>query len=100
MRDRHDIAGESYVADPRERRHRVIAQLIDKPLSVVLVALAFAVAARVPPMVVEGWRPSAWGVLGLWICLSVMARMTVRALLARYRAAMGITAPGAARGTE
>jgi hypothetical protein len=88
--DWRDPKGEDYEADPRLRRRKVVAQLIDKPLFVVLVGVAFAAAARGPSLLVEGYRPSGWFVLGLWIGLSVMARMAVLWLLARYRAAAGL----------
>ncbi len=96
-RDRYEIAGEDYCADPRERRLRVIAQLIDKPLTVALVGLAFAAAARGPSLLIDGYRPSGWFVLGMWVCLSVFARLAVLGILARYRAAYGLAAPGAGR---
>ncbi len=96
-RDRFEIVGEDYCADPRERRLRVIAQLIDKPLTVVLVGVAFAAAARGPSLLIDGYRPSGWFVLGMWVCLSVFARLAVLGILARYRAAYGLAAPGAGR---
>ena len=98
MSDRYEIIGEDYVADPRERRLRVIAQLIDKPLTVLLIMVAFAAAARGPSILVEGYQPSGWFVLGLWVCLSVMARLFVIGFLARFRARYGLTAPGAPKG--
>ena len=97
-RDKYEIVGEDYCADPRERRLRVIAQLIDKPLTVALVGIAFAAAARGPSLIFDGYRPSGWFVLGMWICLSVFARLAVLGLLARFRAAYRLTAPGAAKG--
>jgi hypothetical protein len=98
VRDKYEIIGEDYVADPRERRLRVIAQLIDKPLTVILVAVAFGAAARGPSILIEGYRPSGWFVLGLWVCLSIMARLFVSGILARFRARYGLTAPGAPKG--
>jgi hypothetical protein len=92
---RFEIVGEDWVADPRERALRVIAQLLDKPLTVALVALAFGLAARGPGLLIEGYRPSGWFVLGMWACLSVAARLVVIGLVARFRAAFGIPAPAA-----
>lgn len=94
-RDRFEIVGESWSADPRERRLRVIAQLVDKPLFLVLVALAFGLAARGPGLAIEGYRPSGWFVLGVWICLSVAVRLAISVWLARFRAAHRIPAPRA-----
>ncbi|MFN3614744.1 MAG: hypothetical protein ACK4WC_09325 [Rubrimonas sp.] len=95
MADRDRIIGEDYVADPRERRLRVIAQLVDKLGSVLLVGLAFAFAAGFPGWLIPGYRPSGWFVLGLWIGLSIMARLAILGFLARFRARHGLTAPGA-----
>ena len=89
---RHGVPGETWVADPRERRLRVVAQLIDKPLSVLLIALAFALAARGPGWLIEGYRPSGWFVFGLWVCLSVAIRLVVVTVLRRFRAAFAIPA--------
>jgi hypothetical protein len=86
------VAGEAYEPDPRRRVLRVVEQLIDKPLTLALVALAFAAAARGPGLLIEGYRPSGWFTLGMWVCLSVMARLAVLGLLARYRAAVGLAA--------
>ncbi len=90
---RLEPVGEDYVADPRERRLRVMAQLIDKPLTVIAVALAFGLAARGPTLLVPGYTPSGWFVLGIWVCLSVAARMAILAFLARFRARHAIPAP-------
>ncbi|SEA45679.1 hypothetical protein [Rubrimonas cliftonensis] len=97
-REDHDIRGEDYEPDPRMRRLRVLAQLIDKPLFVLLVMAAFALAARGPGLVIDGYRPSGWFVLGLWLCLSVAARLMVLGILARFRARCGLTARRAAQG--
>jgi hypothetical protein len=98
---RFEIVGEDWVADPRERALRVAAQLMDKPLTVALVVLAFGLAARGPGLLIEGYRPSGWFVLGMWICLSVLARLAVVGVVARFRAAFGIPAPRAsAEGSE
>ena len=97
MSGRFDIVGEDYVADPRERRLRVAAQLIDKPLFLLCVAVAFAAAARGPGLLIPGYEPSGWFVLGLWILLSVAARLVILAALRRFRAAYAIPAPGADR---
>lgn len=90
MSDWREPKGEDYEADPRLRRLKVVAQLIDKPLFVLLVALAFAAAARGPSLLIEGYRPSGLFVLGLWICLSIMARMAVLRLLSLFRAVAGL----------
>ena len=90
---RFEIVGESYVADPRERMARVVAQLIDKPLTVVLVVFAFVLAAKGPGWVFSGYEPSDLVILGLWLCLSIVARTAVKALLALWRRATGISAP-------
>ena len=87
--------GEVWSPDPRERRLRVIAQLIDKPLTVLAVAVAFAAAARGPGLLVPGYVPSGWFVLGLWVAFSVAARLTIAAFLARFRARHAIPAPTA-----
>lgn len=87
---RHGVPGESWVPDPRERRLRVIAQLIDKPLSVLLIAAAFALAARGPGWLIEGYRPSGWFVFGLWVCLSIAIRLAVTGVLRRFRTAYAI----------
>jgi hypothetical protein len=90
---RLEPVGETYAADPRERRLRVLAQLLDKPVTVLAVALCFAVAARGPGLIVEGYRPSGWFVFGLWVCLSVAARLAISAAVARFRARHAIPAP-------
>jgi hypothetical protein len=90
MTDWRDPKGEDYEADPRLRRLKVVAQLIDKPLFLILVAFAFAAAARGPSMLIDGYQPSGWFVLGLWISFSIMARMAVVWLLARFRAVAGL----------
>ena len=90
---RYEIIGETYVADPRERMARAVAQLIDKPLTVVLVVFAFVLAARGPGWVFAGYEPSDLVILGLWICFSIVARMGVNLLLGAWRRATGITAP-------
>ena len=93
MRDKYEIKGEVWSPDPKERRLRVLAQLIDKPLFLVIVAFAFAVAARGPGMVVPGYQPSGWFVLGLWVLICVAARLLILAFLARFRAVKNIPAP-------
>ena len=90
---RYEIVGETYVADPRERMARVVAQLIDKPLTVVLIIFAFVLAARGPGWVFAGYEPSDLVILGLWICFSIAARTGVTILLSAWRRATGITAP-------
>jgi hypothetical protein len=87
--------GEVWSPDPRERRLRVIAQLIDKPLTVLAVAVAFAAAARGPGLIVPGYVPSGWFVFGLWVSMSIAARLAIAALLARFRATYAIPAPTA-----
>lgn len=90
---RHGVPGEGWVADPRERRLRVMAQLIDKPLTLVLVAVAFTMAARGPGWVLPGTQPSGWFVLGLWLGLSAVARLAVVMALDRFRRWAGIAEP-------
>lgn len=90
---RHGVPGEDWVADPRERRLRVIAQLIDKPLTLLLVAAAFALAARGPGWAVPGMEPSGWFVLGLWFGFSAVARLLVVLGLTRFRRWAGIAGP-------
>ena len=90
---RFEIVGETYAADPRERMARVVAQLIDKPLTVALVVFAFALAAKGPGWVFPGYEPSDLVILGLWLCLSIAARTAVKTLLALWRRATGITEP-------
>lgn len=85
--------GEVWSPDPRERRLRVIAQLIDKPLTVLAVAVAFAAAARGPGLIVPGYTPSGWFVFGLWVSMSIAARLAISAMVARFRAAFAIPAP-------
>lgn len=86
-----DVSGEPYADDPRERRLRVIAQLVDKPLFLLLVALAFALAARGPELL-TGVRPSGWTVLWLWIGMAALARLGIVFWLRRFRARHGIAA--------
>jgi hypothetical protein len=86
--------GEDWVADPRERRLRVVAQLIDKPLTMVGVAFAFAAAARGPGLLVPGYEPSGWFVFGLWVCLTVALRLAILGFLAWFRTRFDIPAPG------
>lgn len=93
--DVREPAGEDYVADPRERFLRIVAQMIDKPLTVLLVFAAFGAAARGPGLLVPGYEPSAWFVLGLWLLASVAIRLTTMGLAAGFRAMAGISAPGA-----
>ena len=93
MRDKYEIRGETWSPDARERRLRVVAQLIDKPLFMVIVALAFALAARGPGMVIPGYQPSGWFVFGLWVAMCVAARLMILAFLARFRAVKNIPAP-------
>jgi len=90
---RGQVEGEAYEPDPRRRILRVVAQLIDKPLFVVLVGVAFAAAARGPGLLIGGYRPSGWFVLGMWMCLSVAARLAVISLLRGFRAATGLDRP-------
>lgn len=90
---RHGVPGEAWVADPRERRMRAIAQLIDKPLTLGLVAVAFALAARGPGWVMPGTEPSGWFVLGLWIGFSAVARLLVVVGLAHFRRWAAIPEP-------
>jgi hypothetical protein len=90
---RHFVTGEEYVADPRERRLRVIAQLIDKPLTVIGVALAFALAARGPGLIVPGYTPSGWFTFGLWVTFSVALRLVIVSFLAWFRTRYAIPAP-------
>jgi hypothetical protein len=92
---RYEIVGETWVADPRERWARAVAQLIDKPLFVVLAVFAFAAAVRGPGLLIPGYEPSDLVMLGLWLCLTMIARMGVNALLAAWRRMMGISAPTA-----
>jgi hypothetical protein len=91
--DRYEIVGEEWSPDPVERRRRALAQLVDKPLTVILVALAFGLAARGPGSLVEGYEPSGWFVLGLWLALSVAARLLIVGAVRRMRAAWNIPAP-------
>ena len=93
MRDKYEIVGETWSPDARERRLRVFAQLVDKPLFLVIVALAFAVAARGPGMLIPGYEPSGWFVFGLWALMCVAARLLILAFLARFRAVKNIPAP-------
>lgn len=92
-RSRHELAGEDYEPDPRRRRLKVVAQLMDKPLTVLAVAVAFAAAARGPGLLVPGYTPSGWFVLGLWVLMSIAARMAVVAAVARFRAWARVPAP-------
>ena len=92
MRDKYEIVGEDYVADPRERRLRVLAQLMDKPLTVLLVAVAFAAAARGPSLLIPGYRPSGWFVFGLWVSFIIAVRLVLVALLGWFRSAFSIPA--------
>jgi hypothetical protein len=94
--------GEDWVADPRERRLRVAAQLIDKPLYLVAVVFAFAAAARGPGMIAPGYEPSGWFVLGLWVLLCIALRLGILGFLAWFRARFDIPAPRreAQAGTE
>jgi uncharacterized membrane protein YcjF (UPF0283 family) len=92
---RHGVPGETYVDDPRERRLRVIAQLIDKPLFILLAMAGFALAARGPGWVVPGYQPSGWFVLGLWICFIIAVRMVLSGLVAWFRLVFAIPAPTA-----
>ncbi len=85
--------GEEWSADPRERRLRVTAQLIDKPLYMVGVAFAFATAARGPGLLVPGYEPSGWFVFGLWVLLCVALRLGILGFLAWFRARFDIPAP-------
>jgi hypothetical protein len=95
--DPREPAGEDYVADPRERFLRVVAQMIDKPLTVLLVFAAFGAAARGPGLLVPGYEPSAWFVFGLWVLSSIAIRLMTLGLAAGFRAMAGIGAPGAPR---
>lgn len=90
---KYEIRGETWSPDPRERRLRVIAQMVDKPLYVAAVVLAFALAARGPGMVVPGYEPSGWFVLGLWVLMCIAARLVVLGFLGWFRAAFDIPAP-------
>ncbi|MGF1657874.1 MAG: hypothetical protein ACFCUS_00410 [Rubrimonas sp.] len=90
---RFEIVGETFVDDPRERMARAVAQLIDKPLTVILVIFAFALAAKGPGWVFPGYEPSDLAILGLWLCFSLIARTAVKALLSLWRRATGIAAP-------
>ncbi len=85
-RDRLGPSGEDYEPDARRRRLKVAALLMDKTLSVLAVAVAFAAAARGPGLLVPGYEPSGWFVLGLWVLMSIAARMAIVALVARFRA--------------
>jgi hypothetical protein len=89
---RHGVPGETWVPDARERRLRVVAQLIDKPLFVLLAAAAFALAARGPGWLIEGYRPSGWFVFGLWLCMMIALRLVISAGLRRFRRAFAIPA--------
>lgn len=95
MADKWQVVGEEWSPDPRVRRLRVLAQLMDKPLTVIAVALAFGLAARGPGLIVPGYVPSGWFVLGIWVALSVSARLAIVALVARFRARHAIPAPRA-----
>ena len=87
---RHGVPGERYVEDARERRLRVLAQLIDKPLFLLLVAVSFVLAAQGPGWLVPGYRPSGWFVLGLWLCMTIAWRLVIVTALARMRAVYAI----------
>ncbi|TVQ56279.1 MAG: hypothetical protein EA355_07490 [Rhodobacteraceae bacterium] len=93
--DLREPAGEDYVADPRERFLRIVAQMIDKPLTVLLVFAAFGAAARGPGLLVPGYQPSAWFVLGLWLLGSVAIRLLTMGLASGFRAMAGIEGPRA-----
>jgi uncharacterized membrane protein YcjF (UPF0283 family) len=92
---RHSVPGETFIDDPRERRLRVIAQLIDKPLFVLLAMAGFALAARGPAWLVPGYQPSGWFVLGLWLCFIIALRLVLVGVVQRFRAAFAIPAPRA-----
>jgi hypothetical protein len=92
-RDRYDLSGEDYEPDARRRLLKVAAQLIDKTLTVAAVGVAFAAAARGPGLLIPGYTPSGWFVLGLWALGSLAARMAIVAAVARFRAWAGVPAP-------
>jgi hypothetical protein len=87
---RHGVPGERYEENPRERWLRVMAQLIDKPVFLLLVALSFALAVRGPGWVIPGYQPSGWFVFGLWLCMTVALRLMIVTVLSRLRAALAI----------
>jgi uncharacterized membrane protein YcjF (UPF0283 family) len=87
---RHGVPGERYAENPRERWLRVMVQLIDKPVFLLLVALSFALAARGPGWVIPGYQPSGWFVFGLWLCMTVALRLMIVTVLGRLRAALAI----------
>lgn len=91
---RHGVPGERYVEDARERRLRVLLQLIDKPLFILLVALSFALAARGPGWVIDGYQPSGWFVFGLWLCMVVAWRMLIAAFIALLRTVFALPEAG------
>lgn len=91
---RHGVPGETYSENARERRLRVVAQLIDKPLFVLLAMAGFALAARGPAWIVPGYQPSGWFVLGLWLCMVVALRLVIATVVQRFRAVFTLTAPG------
>ena len=89
---RHGVPGEAFVDDPRERRLRVIAQLIDKPLFVLLAMAGFALAARGPGWVVPGYQPSGWFVFGIWVGFVIAVRLVLSGVVASFRRAFAIPA--------
>lgn len=82
---RHGVPGETYVEDARERWLRVLVQLVDKPLFLLLMAASFALAARGPGMIVPGYVPSGWFVFGLWVCMTVAWRLVIIVAVRRLR---------------
>ena len=92
---RHGVPGEAYVDDAGERRLRVLIQLVDKPLFLLLTAASFALAARGPAWVVPGYVPSGWFVFGLWVCMTIAWRLVIVAAVTRLRTRLPATATAA-----
>lgn len=90
--DKYEIVGESWSPDPRERRLRFMAQMMDKPLYLLLALLALAAVERLGDWI-PGYEPSIWFALGIWLAALVALRLIVIRAVRAFRAAFDIPAP-------